>query len=284
MNEQPQAPGATESFGQPMIRRERPVPLRQMGIGEVIDGAFRLYRAEWKAFLGIAAFVVIPTTFLQLWVTELVLANADIGPTSAAIGQILGLTLVFIAVQFLLVQPFLVAAVARAAADTYLGEPVSIGATYRFALERLLPILWVTILSSLAVFGGFILLVIPGIIAVVRLTFAPAVLVVEGQGGPAALRRSWHLSSGSFWRVLGALVISGLIASVIATVLSIPAELVVQALGPQAWPISALATSLVTVLTTPFTILVIVLLYFDLRIRKEGFDLEVMARELAPGQ
>jgi hypothetical protein len=277
------APGQSASFGAPEARRQRPLMLRQMGIGELLDGAIRLYRLEWKVLMGIVAFVLVPITFIQLWIAQALVSGIDpiATPTSDALGQVLLVGLAIFAIQFLIVQPFLVAAVARAAADIYLGEPVSIGRVYRFALARLLPILWITVISTVAILIGLVLLIIPGIILLVRLAFAPAVLVVESVGGMSALRRSWRLSSGNFWRALGAIVLSGVISAVVSGIISLPAEYVVQSLGPDAWPISALGTALASVLTTPFAMLVIVLLYFDLRIRNEGYDIEVMARELA---
>lgn len=277
MTDQPHA----EAIGPSQTPRDRPLPLRQMAIGELIDAAIRLYRLEWKVMMAVVAFVVVPVSFVEIWATQLVIGQ--IGPTtvSTAFGGLLTITLVSFAVQFLVVQPFLTAAVTRAASDVYLGEPVTIGGTYRYALRRLPAILWVTILSTLLILVGLVLLIIPGIIALVRLSVAPAALVVEGASGSTALRRSWRLTKGAFWRTLGILVLSGIVAGIVSSILSIPGEFVVQALGPDAWPISSLAAVLATVLVTPFGTLVIVLLYFDLRIRKEGFDIEVMARELA---
>ena len=50
------------------------------------------------------------------------------------------------------------------------------------------------------------------------------------------------------------------------------------AIGPAGWPLYAIGLSLAAILTAPFTTLIAVLLYFDLRIRKEAFDLEIMER------
>ncbi|MDQ3690206.1 MAG: glycerophosphoryl diester phosphodiesterase membrane domain-containing protein [Chloroflexota bacterium] len=277
MTDQPRA----EASGPSATRRDRPLPLRQMGIGELIDAAVRLYRLEWKVLMAIVAFVVVPVTFLEVWASQLLIGNIGPAiPSADPFGELLVLTLVFVAVQFLIVQPFLVAAIARAAADVYLGEQVTIGGTYSYALSRLPAILWITILTTLATLLGFVLLIIPGIIALVRLAFAPAALVVEGHRGSTAVRRSWRLTKGFFWRTLGTLLLSGVIVAIVTGIISLPGELLVQAMGPDAWPLSALVTVLATVLVTPFATLVVVLLYFDLRIRKEGFDIEMMAREL----
>jgi hypothetical protein len=273
-------PGAhARPFGAPAAPRQRPVPLRAMGIGELIDASIRLYRAEWKVLMGIVAFVWVPLTFIEVWVTQLIVEGAF--TSDDAVTQLLIAGGLLLAISVLFVQPFLVAAITRAAADIYLGEPVGIGKTYRFALGRVHSILWITILSLLATLAGFILLVIPGIFVFVRLAFASAVLVIEDRRGTKALGRSWRLARGHFWRILGTILLAGIIAAVVAAIVSIPGEIAVQAIGPDAWPISTIFGAFASILTTPFTILVIVLLYFDLRIRKEGFDIEVMAQELA---
>jgi hypothetical protein len=287
MTDQPQwgssEAGATTP-ATPIGSSERPLPLRQMGIGELIDAAVKLYRRDWLALIGIAAFVLVPVSFAQFWVTQVMLGSVSptAPPTDETAVQLLVVTLIFLLIQFLIVQPFLVAAVTRAAADAYLGERVSVGRTYRYALSRLLAILWITILTLIVTLLGFILLIIPGIIAFVRLALTAPVLIVEDVRGTGALRRSWNLTRGSFWRLLGVLILATLIAAVASLIITIPAEVVAVVIGPDGWPVSALGSVLATVLVTPFSTLIVVLFYFDMRIRKEGFDIEVMARELAP--
>jgi hypothetical protein len=270
--------------GSPFGSRERPLPLRQMGIGELIDGSIKLYRRDWLALMGIAAFVLVPVSLVEAWVMQSIqtLGTSTQAEYDAAAVEVLVVGLIFFAIQALIVQPFLVAAITRAAADAYLGERVSIGRTYRFALSRLPAILWITILTSVLTLIAFILLIIPGIFVAIRLTLAPPVLVVEDVRGTKALSRSWRLTSGHFWRVFGTLILSGLIASIGTLVITIPTEFIAASLGPAGAPLSALGTVVATVLVTPFTMLIVVLLYFDLRVRKEGFDIEVMAQELAP--
>lgn len=287
MTDQPrwESPDAqADARGAAIGSRDRPLPLRQMGIGELIDAAVKLYRRDWLALMGIVAFVLVPVTFAQFWLTQSMIGPmiATQSPSNEAATQFLIVTLVVFAIQFLVVQPFLVAAITRAAADAYLGERVSIGRTYQYALRRLPAILWITILTSIVTLIGFILLIIPGIIAFVRLALAPPVVVVEDVRGTKAIGRSWRLTKGHFWRLLGLLILSGLIAGVGALIITIPTEIIALSLGVGGWPVSALGSALATVLITPFSMLIIVLFYFDMRIRKEGFDIEVMAQELAP--
>ena len=125
------------------------------------------------------------------------------------------------------------------------------------------------------------MLIIPGFIVLIRFFFGPTVLVVEGKKGSAALGRSWRLAKGHFWKIVGTYLLASIMAAVVAGVLGVPGALAFAAIGPSGWPVYAVALSVASILTTPFTTLIAVLLYFDLRIRKEAFDLEVMAQELS---
>jgi hypothetical protein len=286
MSDQPNANVQGALPGAPYAPRVRPLPLRQMGIGELVDGAVKLYRRDWAPLTGIAALVLIPLTFIQLWVTQTMVSSVDVFATDAEFAamtiQLVLVTVVFLVVQLLIAQPFLVAAISRAAADAYLGEQVTLGGTLRYALSRLPAILWVTVITLVVTTAGLLLLIIPGIIAAVRLTLAPAVVVVEDVRGTKAIGRSWNLTAGHFWRVLGTLILSGIITAVGAAIIQIPAELITTMIGPDGWPVSALGSAVASALITPFSLLIVVLLYFDLRVRKEGYDIEVMAQELAP--
>lgn len=288
MTDQPraEAPDAFALGGPLPASSQRPLPLRQMGIGELVDGAVKLYRRDWLALMGISALVLVPVTFIQLWVTQTMVASVDVFATDeefqAMTTQLIIVTLVFVVVQVFIVQPFLVAAISRAAADACLGKSVTLGQTLRYALSRLPAILWVTIITLVVTTIGFILLIIPGILALVRLTLTPAIVVVEDVRGTSAVSRSWSLTGGHFWRVFATLILAGIISAVGAAIIQIPTEVIASMLGPEGWPVSALGTALASVVVTPFSLLIVVLLYFDLRVRKEGYDIEVMAQELAP--
>jgi len=260
---------------------DRPFALQPMGVGEILDAAIKLYRSQWKSLMAIVAIALVPITFLQVFLTRSLgspfstdAVPADFEGTLIASG---GLALI----QLLVVQPFLTAAVARASADVYLGHTVLVGPTFRFAVSRIHSILWISILSGLAALLGFLLLIVPGIIVLVRYFFGSTVLVVEGKKGSKALGRSWRLAKGSFWKILGTLLLAGILANVVESILSIPAAIAFGAIGPAGWPLYAIGLSVAAILTTPFTTLIAVLLYFDLRIRKEAFDLEVMAQEMS---
>lgn len=256
-----------------------------MGVGEILDAAIKLYRSQWKRLMAIVAIALVPITFLEVFLTrrigapfsEPTVTQAEF-ETAALIAGIVGV------IHFLVVNPFLTAAVARASVDVYLGRPVLVGPTLRFAVSKIHSILWISILSGLALLLGFLLLIVPGVIVLVRFLFGSTVLVVEGRKGTKALGRSWRLAKGHFWKVLGTFILSVIMAGIVASILRLPGDALFQNIGPAGWPFAAIGLSLAMIITTPFTTLIAVLLYFDLRIRKEAFDLEIMAQEMSSQQ
>jgi mannose/fructose/N-acetylgalactosamine-specific phosphotransferase system component IID len=108
----------------------------------------------------------------------------------------------------------------------------------------------------------------------------------------ASLRRSWQLTLGRFWRVVGVLVVTSIIVGVVQQVLAFGFQLVGTLIGfavtttadesvGSAFMVIALGASIVGslvagVLTQPFVAAVTALLYVDARIRREGFDLALV--------
>lgn len=294
-----QVPTPTERFSD--YRRGKRFPLREMDVGQLLDAMLNLFRVHWKTFLGMAAIVLIPIYFLQAFLTDLVtqslpgfttqpfefttpapedpfapIESPDFGALFAVLSVSgLGALLTFVA------SAFLTAAVAHAAALTYQGQDPSIGGTYRFSLRRLHSILWVILLASLATIGGLILCLIPGIIFLTRFLLSTSVLVVEGSKGTNALRRSWQLTKNHSWKVLGVYLLTTILAGILAGVFQLPFQLAGMFNETWGWVLIAVGNSIAGILTIPFPTIAAVLLYFDLRVRKEGLDLAVMAQELS---
>lgn len=237
--------------------------------------------------MGIVAFVFVPLQFLESFLTRSLAASpfadpdqipTDDATTAALLAGIFGL------VTFLFVLPFLTAAIARATAEVYLGGSPGVGEIYRFALARTGSILLVTFLVSLATLGGFIALIIPGIIFYIRFTFSTSVVVVEGRRGRKAMGRSWRLAKGFFWKILGTVLLAGILTSIVGGVIQLPLAIAADQIGESGWALRAVGGSVASILTRPFVGIVVVLLFFDMRIRKEGFDLALMAQEIAGPQ
>ena len=122
-------------------------------------------------------------------------------------------------------------------------------------------------LVGLAVLGGFILLIIPGIIFLVMFSVAIPALVVENLRGTDAMSRSWNLVKGSFWHALGLIIVAGIITAVVGGI--------VGAIGgaiSDNWFVVWIFQAIAQIITAPFTALVSVLLYLDLRARREALS------------
>lgn len=289
-------------------QRGRPVPLRPMRVGETLDAAINLYRHHWKTFMAIAAYITVPFVFLQQLATAAfvggdIFARPNVAISTARSETLLAVGLAFAAIDFLLVRPFLTAAIVRAVGAAYLGEIPTVGRVYDFALRRLGSIVWVVLLGVLgfvAVFvaaSGFAFLFVSigvapfaivvgigaGVFAIVlyvRWMFGAAVVVIETERGSRALARSWRLSSRAFWRIVGTTMLAGLLVAVVGGVFTYVPSLLSTQLGSAGWVLRAAGSAVASVITTPFVTMITVLLYFDQRIRKEGMDLAIMSGEL----
>jgi hypothetical protein len=283
------------------------MPMRPMRVGETVDAAVALCRANFKAFASIVAFVTVPLEFLQQLSTRGSYAgfgmvtepSQNIEPPS---GAVVIATVILSIVGVLVVRPFLTAAMIRAISAAYLGEPVNVGEVYRFALHRFRSIVWVLLLQILALVGagiGLVLLgtifaqldvivltvlvVIGAVVAIavlyVRWVLGTAVVVVEDARGTKALGRSWELTRSGFWRLVGTLLLASLLASIVGGILEV-VPTVIGTLVPAGWVLRAVGGVLSAIVTTPFVTAVTVLLYFDARIRREGLDISLMLREI----
>jgi hypothetical protein len=113
-----------------------------------------------------------------------------------------------------------------------------------------------------------------------RTLFAPAALVLEGQGVAAAFRHSWRLTRGRFWRTLGIYMLTSLIVAFLTSIVNTPVAMIgilTVSSNPVLGAVAmALGTAVASLLTTPFAAAVVALLYIDARIRSEGLDLALM--------
>lgn len=153
----------------------------------------------------------------------------------------------------------------------HLHHPADLTTSFSFALERLLPLLWVTILTAVVVLIGFICLIIPGIFLAVSLAIAVPVLMAEDRRGLAALRRARELVAGHWWHVLGVLVVAAVAGAAGEIIIALIARAVVSGVSPHSvtgdLAITAVVNALVSVVFYPFTAAVPVVLYVDMLAR-----------------
>ena len=320
------APPPGTGFGgpaQPPEPKPGIIPLRPIGLGEILDGAITYIRRNPKATLGLSAIVAgssqallgiigvwLNTSASQLTTMRPQALNsfADvfgvIGPSLVA----LLLTIIITLLASLLLTGMLTAVIGRAV----LGQPTTMGDAWQQALPRFPALLGASLLLILIIYplsfafaaavlvtpgalvaylasdllgGVLIFLGSVGVVAVmawIYVTFALATpaIVLERAGVLDALRRSYALVRGSWWRVFGILLLAWIIAIIIQSVFQIPfgaAQFAIGATGSfiLAQLVATVGAILAVTVVSPFSSGVPALLYVDLRMRREGFDLQL---------
>jgi hypothetical protein len=211
-------------------------------------------------------------------------------------------------VTAVVVLPLGEAATTRSVSDRYLDRPTSLRAAYRAALSRLGSLIVMSLILGgayivciLAIFllvllfaalgvGALgaalavlaVIALIPLVIMVaVRTAIAAPAIVLERVSGRRGLQRSWQLTKGRFWPTLGRILllalISGIVSSIVAAIIDVPGA----AIDPNnSFIYDQLSSAIAAIFVGPITYIGVTLLYYDARIRKEGFDIEMLASSL----
>jgi hypothetical protein len=261
--------------------------LRPMGLLEIIDQTFRLYRANFWLFFGIAAVVYIPSGLVQQgfsnWMRGLMLTESEVVSPDAVfrfIAVLYGLAAIMLAVYLLVT-----AALTKAVSDRYMGEPATVGGAYLDLLRRIIPLALTALIGGVLTLIGLGLCFVPGIILFFWIVpFGVQVIMIENKAYFAAMSRSKFLVGEGVWAEWIALfMLTGIIQYIIQIAGSVPLFILQSALGPGSsvtWLVGGFVGGIVQAGALPIVIVACILLYYDSRIRKEGFDLEVLAREL----
>jgi hypothetical protein len=146
---------------------------------------------------------------------------------------------------------------------------------------RLSSVLGVAILEPLIITLGFFLFIIPGLVFQAWFFAALYVVVIEGSDTFGALGRSRGLARGSFGRILGTIFLVGVIVAFVQYLLGIVLSLIVVLFNTTSVGVALLPYLLAAIFIYPLKTAVMVLLYYDLRIRREGFDLAFAAGGLS---
>lgn len=251
------------------------------GIGDILSTAFDLYQKNAAQLLIIAAIVVVPLTLVEAYlITEAIgSAESSISVNEAtgevSVGNGLGRTILLTVVAALIgatISLLLTGALTRGAAGSLIGRPVDVGESYRFAFGRLGGLILLALLIALIVGIGFILLFVPGVIFLVFLSMAVPAFLVERRGVTDSMSRSWNLVKGSFWHVLGAIVVAYILIFIVSSILG--------AIGGESFVGTWITEAIAQIVTAPFYALVSVVLYVDLRARRESLDAGTLGREL----
>lgn len=233
--------------------------IRAMGVGEILDTALRLLRDHAAILIGISLTVTVPSQLLLV-----LIANTSPQDTATLIVAILSF-----AIFTMVVSPIVNAAITHAISQAYLGGSVAYGASLSVGLKLLMRLMGTAFLMILILIPAFALLVIPGLYLTLAYVLVNQVIVIEGSAGWTALKRSYNLAKKNLLRVLGVCLVAMVLMGIVTAVLQLVSSRIPYA--------GFVVDALVQGVTTAYLSAALVVLYFDIRCRKEAFDLAHLA-------
>jgi hypothetical protein len=289
--------------------------LRPLGVGDIVDRVFALYRSRPLLYIAVSAvpylvFILVVAgatlalagTFVGLAQFVNLLASGDVpDPTqfAAAMVSFVGFVL-FIAIAAVVILSAQTTALVNAMSARYLGKQITLGEAFRAGLRaapRVIAtglliflafvVLWGVLAVVIAVSQQAIVVAVAALVGIVGTFYilastlvAPVVATLEGVGPLAAIRRSWSLSAGNRWRVLGLqlllVILNGVISAIVSAIFvtTIIGDATLRTVAQQ------LVNAATTILWAPVEWGTFAILYYDLRVRHEAFDLQLAAEAL----
>jgi len=295
--------------------------LRPLGVGDIVDRVFSMYRQRALLFAALAA-VPYLALFLVIGGIALSLGSqlAPLGPfldtfTTVPSGTpptptitptiasaffaliVFGAVASLVSVLFLSVQ---IGSLVDATAARYLGREATVGSSFRAGLRVAPKIIgtglllffslvigWAVLIVLIALSRNALVAALAGLAGLVATVFvfaswlvAPVVAAIEPVGPIHAVRRSWWLSNGHRWRILGLQILLAVLQTVLSTLISFIfvaafiSDAVVRVV------LQNIVNVIATVLWAPVEWGTFTILYFDLRVRKEALDLQLAAEAL----
>ncbi|WP_399090156.1 hypothetical protein ACGH2B_17650 [Streptomyces sp. BBFR2] len=240
------------------------IPLRPLGVGEILDGALSTLRLHWRTVLGISLVIAVVAQVAITLVTGLWFPDTGRAPVleidsteavtkafrelgRAVLGN--GITALIGLLATILATGLLTMIVSR----SVLGRPVTAGEAWRDARSQLPRLCGLLFLLMLLLTAVILVAAVPGGILVavgsapagfalaslgllagsaaaiwlwVRFCLAPPALMLEKQGVIASMRRSAKLVRGSWWRILGIQLLMYLLVGVVEFIVQIPLTLI----------------------------------------------------------
>ncbi|MFG3187308.1 hypothetical protein [Streptomyces omiyaensis] len=322
-------PGRARGNPPPQLGRSGPpaekpgvIPLRPLGVGEILDASVAILRRYWRTVLAVTVTVAVVTqvalVFVQQYLsTEPPALHADASPSEqleaasaylrASVTELAPTMLVSVAAS-VFTSALLTVVVSRA----ILGRPVTLAEAWREASPRLPQLLLLSLAlplgagllataamlpgvllggaggATLAFLGGTAAFVVV-ISLLIRFSLASPALMLERQGIVPALKRSAKLVKGAWWRIFGITLLTQLLIMIFTMILTIPFAAIAFAVDSTGSTLSwtylivmGVGGIVSSALTYPIAAGVTVLLYVDQRIRREALDLELAKAAATP--
>lgn len=264
--------------------------LRPLTTGELLDRTFSLYRDHFVLFVGIAA---LP----QLVLLAYQLAAAAFRPPGMAFAAALWTIVSALGawILSLIAGGAAQSATVMAVSQVHLGRPTSVMESYSQVKHRIPAIVGMTFVIGLATGLGFVLCIVPGVMLALMWALAIPAAILENKGFGDALSRSQDLTKGDRWRIFLVLLLFGILTISMTLLIQWPLVFLVTFLTKGSYAPSsqilvqvsgAIAGFFSNCLATPLATIALSLVYYDERVRKEAFDMQLMMSTLDgnPGQ
>jgi hypothetical protein len=263
-------PASSSRFPLPCLSESAnpPLPLRPRSATEIVDAAFQLYRRDPLTYLLISALCYGPVLVLQLFV---------IGPGSQIEQQLTRLTAGFTGVMifgYWISLSLMNAVIVRLSSEDYLGRRVEPAVAVRDALLRLPAVMFALLFKYILMFIGFFFFIVGLLYVMARYFAVTAGIVIEGRGVFGTLGRSAVLSRGQKLHILGTSLLAFIIFFVVYIAVAIAAAMTGSVV------ITTILTVIASILAYPMFAITEMLLYYDARVRNEGYDIEMMAEAI----
>lgn len=249
--------------------------IRQLNLGGILDDAVQLTKNNFGLLFGITSALLIPYLvvegFIELAISPVLPPNPkpeDVLAFQQEALKLLPITVPMALVAALVIMPVTNAAMIRAIANRYLGKTATVGQSIGSAFRGILPLVGTWVLLFLAVAGGMLLCIVPGILAAFWFTLSTQVVVLEGSAGTAALSRSKELMTGN----IGTFFVLSLLIAVINISVGFAAAFIPQA------HVRVVGVAIVQAALSIFSTAAVVVFYFSCRCKHEQFDLQILAQ------
>jgi hypothetical protein len=255
--------------GPPPAAKPGVIPLRPLGVGEILDGAVSTMRTYWRTVLGISLTVAVVTEIAVILFQGFVLSDTvgtgalnDPNPTFDEFSRVMGeyilgsvAVMVIASIGTIIATALLTTVTSRAV----LGRTVAAGEAWREARPQVPRLFGLVFLLPLIALGVLLCGALPGILVgvaggggaataallflgllgaavvagwlMVRFSLASPALMLERQGIRQSMSRSVKLVRGSWWRVFGIQLLAWIIARIVASIIGIPFAVVATALS-----------------------------------------------------
>jgi len=268
--------------------------LRPRHVWDIVDDAFDLYRERFALFGSISAALYVPAFLIVNLYTTALYSEMLKGARGAATADPTGLlslywdSLAVVGPTFGIAFLLQLGATSVAVDDILKGGNPTLKSTYARALRRFFPLVFSALIIGVLMFVGLCGVYVGALLVLAYHLFVPQAIMIEGKGAWGAGKRARDLAGNHFGKAAGMLFLLLLIGALLGIGLAVLVETVYGAIPrvggdlfareQQRFVLNTVSYSMIALLLAPLPGIATTLLYYDIRVRREGLDIESEAQ------